>query len=259
MLFASRVKYGKSDSIQLFPLSKRVGSALSLEETMAYTGTENLEVMAEAKNYNRYLGSLIRGQIGPNQKVLDFGAGAGTFAIPLSRSGVDVLSIEPDESLRGVLHTAGVPAIASLAEVADGSIDVAYTFNVLEHIWDDAAVIRQLISKLKRGGRLLIYVPAFEVLFSAMDRKVGHHRRYRRRQLIELVESAGFLVRQSAYADSLGFLATLVYRLLGNDTGDINRAALRAYDTWAFPLSRMLDGVFHRWLGKNLMVLAEKP
>jgi hypothetical protein len=74
--------------------------------------------------------------------------------------------------------------------------------------------------------------------FSAMDRKVGHWRRYRRGESADKVADAGFKIIASRYADSLGFLASLIYKWQGNDSGDINRGALKAYDRFVFPLSR---------------------
>jgi hypothetical protein len=97
------------------------------------------------------------------------------------------------------------------------------------------------------------------VLFTAMDRKVGHLRRYRRAPLTALVRDAGLTVDEARYADSLGFFATLAYRALGRADGSIDRRALRAYDRLIFPLSRACDRLLSPWVGKNLMVVASKP
>ncbi len=225
----------------------------------AYEGVENLEVMAEAVNYNRYLLSLIRRQLRPSQKVLDFGAGTGTFSVPLIAEGLNLLALEPDARLQAHLKSRGVPVVGKLDEVPDASIDLAYTFNVLEHIEDDRAAIRQLAAKLKPGARLIVYVPAFQILFSAMDRKVGHHRRYRMAGLVAKLREAGLTIRSARYADSLGFPATLLYRVIGDDKGEINRGALKLYDRVIFPISRALDQIAHPIVGKNLFVLAENP
>lgn len=223
-----------------------------------YAGRENLEVMQEAENYNRYLLSLIFRHVRPNVRVADFGAGAGTFAVPLRERGVDVLCVEPDPGLQGELRRAGLRVCGDLRGIADASLDLIYTFNVLEHIADDRGTLRALAGKLKSGGKLLIYVPAFPVLFTAMDRKVGHLRRYRRAPLMALVRDAGLTVEEARYADSLGFFATLAYRALGRADGSIDRRALRAYDRLAFPLSRSCDCLLSVWIGKNLMVVASK-
>ena len=225
----------------------------------AYTGVENLEVMAEAVNYNRYLASLIRRELKAGDKVLDFGAGAGTFALPLVQDGVDLACVEPDAGLLARLHGLGARAVANIDAIPPDSIDFAYSFNVLEHIADDLAAARALAGRLKPGGRLLVYVPAFQILYSAMDRKVGHHRRYRRGPLVRLLREAGLRIVDARYADSLGFPAALLYRVIGGEAGEINRTSLKIYDRLAFPLSRLGDALLHPWIGKNLVVRAVRP
>jgi hypothetical protein len=119
-------------------------------------------------------------------------------------------------------------------------------------------VVDDLARKLSPGGRLFIYVPAFQALFSSMDRKVGHFRRYRRTQLVQLIERAGLTVVRAKYVDSLGFLATLLYKLLGSNTGDLNRRSIVVFDRIVFPISRLFDLLLGRMLGKNLYVVATK-
>ena len=131
--------------------------------------------------------------------------------------------------------------------------------NVLEHIEDDAAALRELHRKLVPGGRLLVYVPAFQVLYTSMDRKVGHLRRYTRATLIAAVTAAGFAVEHSRYADSLGFFATLVFKLFGNARGTLDRHGIRLYDRRVFPLSRALDALVSPLFGKNVLLVAVKP
>ncbi|HWG81150.1 MAG TPA: class I SAM-dependent methyltransferase [Stellaceae bacterium] len=225
-----------------------------------YTGTDNLEVMAEAENYNRFLLSLVTRHLKPGMRVADFGAGTGTFALPLQRQGVDITAIEPDATLNARLRQAGIAAERDAASLPGASLDLIYTFNVLEHIADDGGAVRTLARKLRPGGRLLVYVPAFAVLFTQMDHKVGHLRRYRLGGLRALVSGAGLAVDDVRYVDSLGFFATLAYRVLasGGD-GSIDRRALRLYDRLIFPPSRVLDRLLSPWLGKNLLLLATKP
>ena len=224
----------------------------------AYTGVDNLEVMREAANYNRYLLDLIARHAGVG-RVLDFGAGSGTFAGPCRSRGMDVTALEPDERLHGMLAASDIPAVADAVTLPDASFDCAYSLNVLEHIPDDVAALRTLLSKLKPGGRLLVYVPAFPVLFTSMDAKVGHVRRYTRETLARSVAAAGFEIHDVRYADSLGFLATLVFKLVDKGRGDVNRPLLKAYDLLVFPVSRGLDALAHRWLGKNLVLVATRP
>ena len=219
-------------------------------------GVENLEVMSEAENYNRFLLNVVRRHAPPGRRVLDFGAGGGQFAVPLTQLGLDVTALEPDAGLRQRIASRGVAAVSGPEQLADGQFGYIYTLNVLEHIPDDVAALQQLRAKLAPGGTLLVYVPAFPVLYTGMDAMVGHVRRYTRRSLTAAVQAAGFAIDRCEYVDSLGFFATLVFKFLGDRSGTINRTALRLYDRAIFPLSRLLDTVARRWFGKNLLLIA---
>ncbi len=225
-----------------------------------YRGVDTLEIMAEARNYNRFLLDLVLTQLRPGVKrIMDFGAGTGTFALPLRAEGRSPLCLEPDPVLRQRLAAAGLATVPGLEAVSRESLDFIYTFNVLEHIADDAASVAGLAKRLRPGGRLLVYVPAFQVLFSSLDRNVGHYRRYTRRGLVDLLEGGGLQVRRAVYADSLGFGAALLYRLTDPGDGRINRRALGVYDRLVFPVSRVLDRVCGHGFGKNVLALAERP
>jgi SAM-dependent methyltransferase len=64
-------------------------------------------------------------------------------------------------------------------------------FEVLEHIEDDTAAMRQWGSWLAPGGTLLMSVPAHPRLWSAADEWAGHYRRYRKQDLVAVVQAAG--------------------------------------------------------------------
>ncbi len=220
----------------------------------AYLGVDNLEIMDEAINYNAFLLALVTARARSDDIILDF-AGTGSLARPLAAQGCRVSCVEPDPDLRLRLVRAGLAVHAGLDEIQPESIDFIYTVNVLEHIHDDNATIAALRARLKIGGRLLIYVPAFPLLYTSMDRKVGHVRRYRHGQLREGLRAAGLQVEHISYRDCLGFFAALVFKLIGNDSGTLNRRALVAYDRYVFPLSQRLDRWGGMWFGKNLLVV----
>ncbi len=191
--------------------------------------------------------------------MLDLGAGRGTFAAPLRQSGIDVLCLEPDATLNATLRTMGLPTLRHLDELADASIDYIYTFNVLEHIENDRDTIRALAEKLKPGGRMLIYVPAFQALYSAFDRRIGHLRRYRRNALAKMLAAAGLSVQKAAYVDCLGFFAALLYPVIARERGELSLTSVKIFDRWIFPVSRLMDAILWPFIGKNVMVVARKP
>lgn len=242
----------QSDSTPLAPVDQARSGGV-------YTGADNLEVMKDAVNYNRYLLDLIVDHAGGASKIIDFGAGNGTFADPVSRAGFDLTAVELDDVLRAHLSGLGLQVAAATAELPAETFDYAYTLNVLEHITEDVAALRSLRAALKPGARLLVYVPAFPVLYTSMDAKVGHVRRYKRDTLSRSVTAAGFELERVAYADSIGFFATLAFRITDRGTGNINPRMLKLYDRFVFPLSRVIDRLTCRWFGKNLLLVARNP
>ncbi|MBL8670642.1 MAG: class I SAM-dependent methyltransferase [Alphaproteobacteria bacterium] len=223
-----------------------------------YAGTAILEVLQEARNYNAFLMDLVLACADPGGTVADFGAGIGTFASELRRRGIDVTAIEPDQAQLARLRAEGLPAVAGLSELARPA-DLIYSLNVLEHIEDDLGALQAIAGALRPGGRLLLYVPAFQVLYGPLDRAVGHVRRYRRRPLAALVEQAGLRIERAAYADSIGFLAALLHRFVAGESATLDRRAVMLYDSVAFPVSRVLDRVCWPLFGKNVVVQAVKP
>ena len=224
----------------------------------AYTGIDNLEVMQDAVNYNRHLLRLIQRHAPAAGRVLDFGAGTGQFALPMHAQGFKVTAVEPDTTLSRRISAGGVATAASAADLPRGNFDLIYSLNVLEHIEDDVAALTGLHAALAPTGVLLVYVPAFPILYSSMDAKVGHLRRYRRHTLAAAAIAAGLRIERLAYVDCLGFFATLLFKLIGQRDGSINPRALKLYDRVIFPVSLVLDWAARRWFGKNLLLVARK-
>ncbi|RKZ11631.1 hypothetical protein DRQ32_05490, partial [bacterium] len=208
-----------------------------------YSGIDNLEVLAVARNYNRFLADAVLAASGGSSTALDFGAGTGTGAQAVRERGLDVACVEPDPRLRARLLQQGFPVAEELATIDDRSQAFIYTLNVLEHIEDDRHALRLLFEKLQPQGRLYVYVPAFAVLFSSMDVRVGHFRRYERSELSTKARDVGFIEEKMEYVDSLGFAAGLLYRLIGSGSGQLSPGSVKFYDQVVFPVSRVLDRI----------------
>ena len=212
----------------------------------AFEARDLVKVMDEAVNYNRFLLEELAAWAKGLRRILDFGAGNGRFARGLQSRGLEVHAIEPDPLLRQEIVSHGVVAHESLESLVDPGFDGVYSINVVEHLENDRAVLRAFHRCLRPDGRLLLYVPAFGVLFSANDKRVGHLQRYRKSTLLPAVLEAGFEVEKATYVDSLGFASALGYRLFGSRDGGLGVGAMRFYDTVLFPLSRFLDRALGR-------------
>jgi hypothetical protein len=115
---------------------------------------------------------------------------------------------------------------------------------------------------MQPGGKIGIYVPALPILFSDLDRNVGHFRRYRKKELIHKVRSAGYEIQSCYFNDSVGVLASLALKVLGykNKSGLGSKESLFFYDRFVYPISKILDRIFLRYvIGKNLFLFATNP
>jgi SAM-dependent methyltransferase len=237
----------------------QLGTALNVNDPqLTYTGLNVLETLDGATNYNALLVDLILQSAHGRQRMLDFGAGLGTFSKLLRAKGTEVVCVESDPYLADALVRDGFQTFRHLNEVQDGSFEFIFALNVLEHIEDDLATTRRLAAKLKKHGRLLVYVPAFQCLWTSLDDKLKHYRRYRQAGLTRLARSTGLSVWRSRYADSFGFFAAWAFKILGNKNGNLSARAVSLYDRYVVPLSRRLDPVLGRWIGKNVYIVASK-
>ena len=190
---------------------------------------------------------------------MDFGAGIGTIAKELLRSSSHrVECLEIDLEMRKQLESEGFVALSAVDDVKQ-RYKFVYMSNVLEHIEDDVDILTKLRkSVLEPEGVLVIYVPAFQLLFSEMDSQVGHFRRYKRRSLQKVVYEAGLDRLHCEYVDSFGFISLYVmkYILKRNLSLSANMRLLTFYDSFIFPLSRLFDKIGLKFLfGKNLLLI----
>ena len=223
-----------------------------------YRGHDILDWLREARNYNRWVaGQVYSARPGAARKIADLGAGRGTFAEMLRARGWGIECVEPDPENQAILRQNGFPVVATMEEHEPESIDYVYTLNVLEHVPDDEALARAIFSRLRKGGRLFIFVPAFPILWSRLDDYVEHQRRYRRSTMVAMLRRAGFVLERARYADCLGFFAALLFGR--NARVEISPRSIWVYDRLLFPVSRFLDPLLGQFFGKNLAVLCRKP
>ena len=222
------------------------------------SGSSNLEFMQYAVNYNQFITNLIRRNLPSGVNVLDFGAGNGEFATRLAGYGFRLSVLEVEPKLCAKLNNLGFQALQGLEEVKNLSQSHIYSLNVLEHIQDDIGTLKSIHSKLKPNGTLILYLPAFEILFSHMDKRVGHFRRYEKGSLTQILIQSGFKIEKIHYCDVIGFFVTLLYKMIPKRNGEISIKMLRIYDRCIFPTNFFLDKLFGSLLGKNIFVVAHK-
>ena len=135
----------------------------------------------------------------PGPRVLNAGAGTGSFSLRLAGSGFEVTSVDASTAAVEVLRK-GVPGEVAEADVtalpfAEATFDAAVLGEVLEHVEADRAALTEVARVLRPAGVLALSVPANPKLFGPSDRWAGHVRRYSRQELLDACEAGGFTVQ----------------------------------------------------------------
>jgi SAM-dependent methyltransferase len=149
--------------------------------------------------------------------VLDFGCGTGGMLPHLERFG-DVSAVDGDEQAVAFCHQRGREEVQYLPPgdplpFVDASFDLVTSFDVLEHIEDDVAALRELARVVRPGGRVALAVPAFRLLWGDQDAISHHFRRYRWQQLRDRLLAAGLEPLHHSYFNCLLFLPIAAIRL----------------------------------------------
>lgn len=146
---------------------------------------------------------------GVSGTAVDVGCGTGAVLQDLRASGfTPLLGTDFDGHALalvagdGLLGVGLVRAVAEALPLADESVDVLCSLDVVEHLDDDVAALQEYRRVLRAGGRLVLTVPAYSWAWSDHDVQLGHRRRYTRSQLEQVVVAAGFEVAASRYFHS---------------------------------------------------------
>jgi glycosyltransferase involved in cell wall biosynthesis len=200
--YAEGKKIGVLDAFDAFwvMLKARFSSELYTDP-----GLEILDALSFAPNFNVWMADTIIPYLG--ERVLEIGAGIGNLTRPLSnrRKYYAATDIGPEhlEALRNrFAHRPNLEVaecdVQNSAEVSyfKGRIDTVVCLNVLEHVPDPDAAVRNIFEALPSGGRAIILVPQGQELFGTLDVVLGHFLRYSQAQLRARMEGAGFEVER---------------------------------------------------------------
>lgn len=206
---------------------------------------ETLDNLDGAENYADWIHSLLAPHLG--SRVLEVGAGHGLLTGRIAEA-AEVTATDLSPRCAAVLRErfAGHPRVRVVEGGVDTALDVgegydsAVLVNVLEHVFDDDAMLATLARKVRPGGAVLLWVPAFEALYSEFDREIGHWRRYRRRDIVAKSRRAGLEPMEVRYVNSVGALAWwLVATRLGRRPTE--GWTVRAYDRLVVPVLRRVE------------------
>lgn len=207
-----------------------------------------------------------------DEPLADAGAGSGHFSSLLAQSGQKLVLLEGGtENLETLRDRFSMSENVSIVDcdlmqcesvLREHGVRSIFTLDVLEHLPDDKAALRQFYDALPSGGQLFIKVPALQWLYGPMDEASGHYRRYTKTALRRVVEASGFMVDQCFYMNLAGvapyFLKSKVLKRRSNFSRTFSLkqiAMIRRIMPWLQIMDRMTGPP----IGLSVVCIARRP
>lgn len=200
--------------------------------------------------------------------VLDVGCGTGAVMQLAQTLGYKAHGIDMSPEALAHCEAKKLTVTLSTAESIahpDASFDVVVALDVLEHIPDHAAAVREIARVLKPGGIFVATVPAHPGLFSYHDVALHHVRRYRQTEFVAVLNSA-LRVEYCSWIHAVILLPAAVRRLLikkagANGESDVQPASrgISLVFGMAYAVERVWWRAFRRLpFGLSLIAVARK-
>jgi glycosyltransferase involved in cell wall biosynthesis len=212
-------------------------------------GSAILSRLGRAPKFNAWMADIVRPWCG--KRVLEIGAGSGALTLLLTprwrfvASDINPLYLRRLEALRRdrpylqVQHV-DVAQADTFPQTPDG-FDTVVCLNVIEHMEDDVAAMRNLRRALTADGRAIVLVPQGPWNYGSVDVELGHRRRYTEASLTELARASGFRVERLLRFNRLGSLPWFVNgRVFRKQTVGLFQVRMLNLLT---PLMRLIDRV----------------
>jgi SAM-dependent methyltransferase len=200
-------------------------------------------------------------------RILDVGCGTGANLEMLSTYG-EAEGVDVSDDALAFCQEKGLKAQKGLAESLpfdDETFDLTTALDVIEHLDDDIAGLKEMYRVTKKGGYSLIFVPAFMWLWGVQDDISNHRIRYTRSQVVERLKKVGYQIERATYANWTFFTPILAGRLLMRVTGlkpesenNITISGLNGVFGKLFAAERFWLRNFDFPLGVSIVVAARK-
>jgi SAM-dependent methyltransferase len=222
--------------------------------------------IADATEYTDWILALFATSI--RGTIAEVGIGHGSYARRLAgTAGYTGLDIDPEavaDARRrfpaGRFMTADIARRDMIEPIGLGSFDTVLCFNVLEHLRPDRAAAANLLDLLRPGGRLLLFVPAFQRLYGDLDRLAGHERRYDKAMVRALFDGLPARLRRAEYVNPVGGIGWWLNSRVRHDDldGAAVNAQIRFFTRFILPVSRALTPLTKNVFGQSMVVEAER-
>ncbi|HEX2639910.1 MAG TPA: methyltransferase domain-containing protein [Pyrinomonadaceae bacterium] len=201
-------------------------------------------------------------------RILDVGCGTGANLEMLSQFG-QAEGVDVSDDALAFCERKGLKVQKGLAEklpFADETFDLTTALDVVEHLDDDVAGLKEMYRVTKKGCYSLVFVPAFMWLWGVQDDISNHRIRYTKRQIVERLQKAGYQIERATYANWTFFAPILAGRTVMKLTGikpesenNVNVSALNGVFGKLFSSERLWLKNFDFPFGVSIVLVARKP
>ncbi len=228
-----------------------------------YIGLSTLEVLKNAKNYNKWIADKILAHI--ETPAIEIGAGIGNLTSyfldkkPLYATDVDielVSRLKKRFKHKNILIDC-LDITKKIPVKYRSFFATVFSINVLEHIEDDNKALENMNLLLKKGGRIVLLVPAKKYAFTKLDKELGHYRRYEKSEIINKLNKAGFVVENATFLNIVGLLSWFMRSKLEGGNVKLKSYQVRIFD-FAVPFLRVAESFIKIPVGISLVVVATK-
>jgi len=249
------------------PAEQSCGS--STEEILSH----ELSTTRLLTNYHEWIFQEIQPFLGND--ITEIGGGLGTFSDLLIRNHLGMRTdatieiFEPASQLFSqlrqqyqarcgdLLRTGRIRLTNAQFASPSSTYDSVILINGLEHVEYDRNLVHEIHASLRRKGTLIVFSPALPFLYSALDKQVGHFRRYKKDLLASLFTNAGFTIAKLHYMDIAGIVPWYFINVLGGSCS-FNPSLVKAYDRLIVPVMRRVEKYCGTPIGKNILIVGRK-
>lgn len=157
--------------------------------------------------------------VSKGSEILEIGCSGGRLIELLNKEGFrNVTGIDTSSEAISHCRIRGLHNVTVMdgrkTEYDDGTFDLIIASDVLEHINNDDETLREWHRILKFGGKVIVFVPAFNFLWSSHDVLNCHYRRYTKSILIKKITEAGLKIVVDGYWNFILFIPVVITRML---------------------------------------------
>lgn len=231
-------------------------------------GIHTLQVISKAGRFNRWMYDEINHFL--KGEVLEIGSGIGNISQLAVDDGYNITlsdynpvycellkkKFSARENVKAVLEIDLLhPRFEDHYMKLKESFDSIFLLNVIEHLEEDARALRNCNYLLKPSGHLIVLTPAYQWLYSRLDKELGHFKRYRLKEMQKLLLQESFSLLKGHYFNFTGIPGWLLFgkifmrKSLGTEMSAFNAIV---------PFAKLIDKIIFKKAGLSVIVAGIK-